>query len=94
MDGWMSYMGRWQEYQINGWKGKGKRKEKERLEGTERERRAEGVRERQPSAAGNSAPPTRLLSYLLQLDTVLGGMEALAEVIYFSLEECPHFTEA
>lgn len=35
-----------------------------------------------------------LLSYLLQLDTVLGGVEALAEFIYFFFEECPHFTEA
>lgn len=50
MDGWMSYMDRWQEYQINGWKGKGKRREKERLEGTERERR--GERESKAKAVG------------------------------------------
>lgn len=45
-----------------------------------------------PVLLGTRLP--RLLSYLLQLDAVLGGMEALAEFVYFFLEECPHFTEA
>lgn len=33
MDGWMSHVGRWQEYQINGWKGKRKEEREKEVRG-------------------------------------------------------------